>query len=53
LSLVHLYEGQRLWKEIIDRLEAHGFMLWAIQKGFTDPRTGQTLQIDGIFIRKN
>lgn len=53
LSLVDLYEGQRLWREIIDRLEAQGFMLWAIQKGFTDPRTGQTLQIDGIFLRKS
>lgn len=53
LSLVPLYEGQRLWREIIDRLEAEGFMLWALQKGFTDPRTGQTLQMDGIFLRRD
>lgn len=51
LSLVPLYDGQRLWREIIDRLEAEGFILWALQKGFTDPRTGQSLQMDGIFLR--
>lgn len=52
LSLVPLYEGQWLWRDIIDRLDQEGFMLWAIQKGFTDPRTGQSLQMDGIFLRR-
>lgn len=53
LSLVPLYDGQRLWRDIVDRLNADGFMLWALQKGFTDPRTGQSLQMDGIFLRKD
>lgn len=53
LSLVPLYEGQRLWREVVERLEADGYMLWALQKGFTDPRTGQTLQMDGIFLRRD
>ena len=53
LSLVPLYDGQRLWRDIIDRLDADGFMLWALQKGFTDPRTGQSLQMDGIFLRRD
>lgn len=52
LSLVPLYRGQRLWRDIVCRLEEEGFMLWALQKGFTDPRTGQTLQMDGIFLRR-
>lgn len=52
MSLVPLYEGQRLWRDIIDRLERDGFMLWALQKGFTDPRTGQSLQMDGIFLNR-
>jgi FkbM family methyltransferase len=52
LSLVPLYEGQRLWREIIDRMEKGGFTLWAIQKGFTDVRTGRSLQVDGIFLRQ-
>jgi FkbM family methyltransferase len=53
LSLVPLYDGQRLWRDIVDRLDAEGFMLWALQKGFTDPRTGQSLQMDGIFLRRH
>lgn len=53
LSLVPLYEGQRLWLEMIERLNSQGFSLWAIQKGFTDPRDGRTLQVDAIFFRLN
>ena len=51
LSLVPLYAGQHLWQEVMGRLEAQGFTLWAIQPGFTDPRDGRTLQVDGIFFR--
>ncbi len=51
LSLIPLYEGQKLWMEIIERLNKGGFTLWSIQKGFTDPNTGRTLQIDAIFFR--
>jgi FkbM family methyltransferase len=51
MSLVPLYDGQRLWRDLLERMEKEGFTLWAIQKGFTDPRTGQTLQVDGIFLR--
>ena len=52
LSLVPLYRRQRRWRDIVDRLDQNGFMLWALQKGFTDPSTGQSLQMDGIFVRK-
>ncbi|OGU20190.1 MAG: FkbM family methyltransferase [Hydrogenophilales bacterium RIFOXYD1_FULL_62_11] len=51
LSLVPLYEGQRLWKECIDRLEAEGFVLWSLQPVFVDPANGRTLQWDGLFFR--
>jgi FkbM family methyltransferase len=53
LSLVPLYEGQKLWMEIIERLEKEGFTLWSIQNGFTDPHDGKTLQVDAIFFRCN
>lgn len=53
LSLVPLYEGQKLWVDLISRLAAEGFMLWGIQKGFTDPRTGQSLQVDGVFVHRD
>ena len=51
LSLVPLYEGQRLWRECIERLEAEGFVLWALQPVFIDPANGRTLQWDGLFFR--
>jgi FkbM family methyltransferase len=51
LSLVPLYQGQRLWRECIERLEAEGFVLWALQPAFVDPATGRTLQWDGLFFR--
>ena len=51
LSLIPLYEGQRLWRESIERLEAEGFLLWRLQPAFDDPVNGRTLQWDGLFFR--
>lgn len=51
LSLVPLYEGQHLWREVIDRLETGGFTLWAFKPVFSDQASGRTLQVDGIFFR--
>lgn len=51
LSLVHLYEGQHLWLDVIHRLEAEGLQTWAVQPGFTDRRDGRTLQLDAVFFR--
>jgi FkbM family methyltransferase len=52
LSLVPLYEGQCLWQEMMSRLNAEGFVLWAILPCFSDPRNGKTLQVDGVFFRE-
>ena len=51
LSLVPLYEGQHLWREGIDRLEAAGFTLWSFKPAFTDLSQGRILQMDGVFYR--
>jgi len=51
LSLIPLYEGQRLWIDIVDRLSKSHHSLFVIQTGFTDGKTGQTLQIDGLFFK--
>jgi FkbM family methyltransferase len=51
LSLVPLYEGQHLWRDVMSRLEAAGFTLWGFQPVFSDPASGRTLQVDGIFYR--
>jgi FkbM family methyltransferase len=51
LSFQELYVGQKLWFEIVDFLHQNGFYIWAIQKGFTNPVTGQSLQADVIFLK--
>lgn len=51
LSLVPLYEGQRLWREVMNRLEKEGFVLWAVQPEFVDTNDGRTLQMNGILFR--
>ena len=51
LSLVELYAGQRLWLDVLARLEAAGFTLWNLQPGFADPRDGRTLQLDAVLFR--
>lgn len=51
MSLVRLYDGQRLWKDILARLERQGFDLWQILPGFSDPASGRLLQFDGVFYR--
>jgi FkbM family methyltransferase len=50
LSFVTLYEGQHLWREMIDYLESAGFTLWGLQPGFMDQH-GRNLQVDAIFFR--
>lgn len=53
LTLVPLYEGQDMWRELILRLEKENFMLWSLERGFTDSRDGRTLQLDGLFLKKD
>ncbi len=51
LSLLPLYEGQHLWREVMARLEGEGFTLWSFKPVFSDQASGRTLQVDGIFFR--
>lgn len=52
LSLVKLYEGQKLFNEILERVTGMGFSLMQIEPSFTDKETGRMLQVDGIFFRE-
>jgi len=52
LSLVKLYEGQKLFNEILERVTGLGFSLMQIEPSFTDKETGRMLQVDGIFFRE-
>lgn len=51
MSLLPLYEGQALYRELIDWLGCKGFGLWNVIPGFADPVTGRMLQMDGMFFR--
>ncbi len=53
LSLAPLYDGQVLYLEMIEWLQARGFNLWSVIPGFVDPKTGRMLQFDGVFFRSN
>jgi FkbM family methyltransferase len=52
LSLVPLYSGQPLFDEMRAKIEAMGFGLFAIFPGYVHEQTGQTLQLDGFFVRR-
>jgi FkbM family methyltransferase len=51
LSLAPLYDGQQLYRDLIDLLDTMGFTLISLERGFTDKNTGHLLQADGIFVR--
>lgn len=52
LSLVPLYEGQPLFREMIDYLDSLAFDLISLERGYTDRLSGHVLQVDGIFLRR-
>lgn len=52
LSLADLYEGQLLLPDMLKMLEGAGFRLHALFPEFVDPETGQTLQVNGVFLSR-
>lgn len=52
MSLVPLYEGAPTMTGLQRFLESAGFRLAGIEPGFADPRTGELLQVDGLFVRE-
>jgi FkbM family methyltransferase len=51
LSLRPLYEGQPLYREVLDYLDEAGFGLVSVAPAFVHPETAHVLQVDGIFVR--
>lgn len=51
MSLVELYKGEMLYREMIDFLAEWGFSLHFVEPGFTEKTSGRLLQMDGIFFR--
>lgn len=51
MSLVELYGGQLLFPQLFELIADHGFTLMSLEPGFANDRTGQLLQVDGVFFR--
>lgn len=51
LSLVPLYANQPLAQEVVEYLETKGFYMVCAQAEFSDPHSGQLLQINGFFCK--
>jgi len=51
MSLVPLYGGELLFGEMCNLMVGYGFTLMRIENGLSDPKSGQLLQVDGIFRR--
>lgn len=51
LSLAPLYAGQPLFDEMRQTLLGLGFQLYALFPGYVHESTGETLQVDGLFVR--
>jgi hypothetical protein len=51
LSLVPLYEGAPAWTDVIAHLQERGFSPAHLEQAFEDPRTGEVLQVDAVFMR--
>jgi len=52
MSIIPLYENEMLFRAMIDYLEQRGFKLFSLENGFANPKTGQLLQVDGVFVRQ-
>jgi len=52
MSLVEVYSGQALFKELDEFLIQSGFYLHTVHPGLMNIRTARTLQIDAIYARK-
>ena len=51
VSLVHLYENQTLWLDIIKYLKDFKFEVWSVDQLLRNNKTGQTYQLDIFFYR--
>ena len=51
MSLVPLYEGAMGYTDVLDWMRRYGYALKLVIPGFWDQRTGQQLQVDGVFFR--
>jgi FkbM family methyltransferase len=53
LSLAPVYDGEPLYREMLDRLTSMGFRLAMVEPVWPDIRTGEALQFNGMFLRES
>ena len=52
MALTPLYDGEMAFRDLLDLLLGRGYEMVGLEPGFSDPRTGRLLQVDGIFHRE-
>jgi len=52
MSITELYDGEILFQQMIQYLDDRGFALISFENGFSNPTTGELLQVDGVFVNK-
>ena len=53
LSLVTMYEGQKLFTELVSDMAKLGFSLHSLLEVLVDPKSMRLLQVDGLFVANN
>ena len=51
VSLVELYKNQPLFDEILEHIKKSGFSVWSVDRAVGNKATGQTYQLDILFIK--
>ncbi|TWU35965.1 FkbM family methyltransferase [Novipirellula artificiosorum] len=52
LSMRPLYQGAETWQQAIESMQQLGYQLMSLSPGFGDQATGEMLQADGFFVRR-
>lgn len=53
MSLKPLYENSILYLDMIENMKRNNFELVSLENGFSDHTTGELLQVDGVFFKKD
>ena len=53
MSIVSLYEGDKLFNFYFSKLESLGFKIWDLEPGHRKSTNGRLLQFDAIFVKNN
>ena len=52
-SISKVYDQEKDYLEMINLMKSFGFYVWSVERGFTNKKTGQVLQLDIIFVNSD